>query len=357
LKERRLKEIDGFRAIAVMIVILSHLGVNASPGQTGVLLFFVISGYVITSSITREYGRSNNFSLKNFLKRRALKILPPLFLIVILPSMLFGKEIGLPALISQILFFFNWQYLNTSAGILPGSQVVWSLSVEEQYYIFIALAVALFIQYQRIHIIRFLVSLYLLLFCFAFFSRLIVFYSSNDQNAFGDIPRILYGTDTRMSSIAVGGLFSLYVNSNTFSANHKKYFERYKFSIYILLIVMGIFSVMLRNEFFRNTFKYTTQELVCACLILLVSDSARNFTFVSFVLRGKLVQSIGKASYCIYLSHLIIIVQVREFLKLSDSPVPIIIESTLLFFIVLFVGGLLHLIVDKPFEKIRNSLR
>jgi peptidoglycan/LPS O-acetylase OafA/YrhL len=353
-----MKEIDGFRAVAVLIVVLSHLGISSSPGQTGVLLFFVISGYVITGSITREYGRSGTFSLKNFFKRRALKILPPLFVIVILPSILFAKDIGIRAFISQLLFFFNWQYLTSStAGILPGSQVVWSLSVEEQYYIFIALAVALFIQYKRFEFTRFLAVLYLLIFCFAFISRLIINYSSDDRNAFGDIPRILYGTDSRMSSIAIGGLLSLYVNSNIFETQHRKFFERNKFWIFILLTVVLLFSVMFRNDSFRNTFKYTLQELVFAILILLVTDPARSYRCVSFVLRGRIVQAIGKASYCIYLSHVIIIYQAQQSAKLEYFKVSKVFESILLFFIVLLVGGLFHLIADRPFEKVRNNFR
>jgi peptidoglycan/LPS O-acetylase OafA/YrhL len=192
--ENRKKAVDGYRAIAVILVILSHLDVPRVPGQTGVLFFFVISGYVITSSIIRECSVSFRFSLRNFFLRRAFKLLPPLLLIIILPSFLIVEILDRAALASQAFFYYNWWYLDkSSVGTLDGSQVVWSLSVEEQYYIFIALTVALIFHFFRRSFIPCLIGLYSIVFVYSLISRCAIYYYSNSQNEFGDIFRILYG--------------------------------------------------------------------------------------------------------------------------------------------------------------------
>ena len=351
-------EIDGFRALAVIIVILSHLDFKFFPGQTGVSLFFVISGFVITGSILREVTNLSNFSIKNFYKRRALKLLPPLFFIIILPSFFVAEQINAPAVLSQIFFYFNWQYFQTSTeGILPGSQVVWSLSVEEQYYISIAIIVLIVVKLALNVCVKILALIYLLLYVYSVASRVLIYSTSDSQNYWGDIPRILYGTDTRMSSIAIGGLAAIYLQSRQFSSSHVQKFQKHRFLIHSSLVLLISFSVFIRDPFFRNSLKYVIQELVCALLIVVVSNSSLRYQIFSRLLKSKLLQLIGLASYSIYLSHLVLIILLRDSGVLSDLGVRGLFEKVLIFCCVVSLGILLHLTVDRPFEKIRNSFR
>jgi len=353
----RKREIDGYRAIAVILVILSHLDIRFIPGQSGVLFFFVISGYVITGSILREYAKTDKFSLVNFFRRRALKIIPPLAFIILLPSIIMIKDLNAKAVSSQIFFLYNWQSLKSSTvGILPGSQVVWSLSVEEQYYIFIALAVALLLNVSKPNFVKRLTLVYSLIFLYSFLSRAFLYFNSDSSNAFGDVPRILYGTDTRMSSIAIGGLVSIYLNSNRFLYFHLNFFRKRKKFVHFVLIALTLLSVFYREEFFRNTFKYALQELVCATLIIIVSNASLTYRFFVILLHGKLFQLIGLASYSIYLSHLVIIFFIRKsYLKNFDDLQ--FIQAISIFCIVIFLGILLHMVVDRPFEVMRNKFR
>jgi peptidoglycan/LPS O-acetylase OafA/YrhL len=354
----RRKEIDGFRALAVIIVILSHLDFKSIPGQTGVLLFFVISGFVITASVLREVSDLGKFSIKNFYKRRAFKLLPPLFFIIILPSLFVADQIDAPAILSQIFFYFNWQYFKSSTeGILAGSQVVWSLSVEEQYYISIAIIVSLLVVLALRSFIKLLTLTYLLLYVYSSASRVVIYLNSGDQNEWGDVPRILYGTDTRMSSIAIGGLVAIYVQSKLFSLSHIQKIQKHKFLVHSSLFFMISFSVLNRDEFFRNSIKYVIQDIVCGVLIVMASNPSLSYRILGYLLRSKLLQLIGLASYSIYLSHLVLIVHFRNSSALSDLGITGLLEKVILFGIVVSLGTLLHMIVDKPFEKIRNSFR
>jgi peptidoglycan/LPS O-acetylase OafA/YrhL len=140
-------EIDGLRSIAVLPVLLFHAGFQTfSGGFVGVDIFFVISGYLITSIILKE-KLEDNFQLVNFYERRARRILPALFLIMFFcipfafafmtPSELkdFALSLGATSLFgSNILFWQDAGYFAGPNELKPLLHT-WSLAVEEQYYI------------------------------------------------------------------------------------------------------------------------------------------------------------------------------------------------------------------------------
>jgi peptidoglycan/LPS O-acetylase OafA/YrhL len=140
-------EIDGLRAIAVVPVILFHSGVTwLGGGFVGVDVFFVISGYLITSILVGEM-REGSFSLRRFYERRARRILPPLFFMIlaVLPFawLILGphdlKEfhqslLAIPLFSSNFLFWQQSGYFDTEAELKPMLHT-WSLAVEEQYYV------------------------------------------------------------------------------------------------------------------------------------------------------------------------------------------------------------------------------
>lgn len=148
-------EIDGLRAIAVMVVIFFHAGISIfSGGFVGVDVFFVLSGYLISSIILKEKA-DGNFSLINFYERRARRILPALFLIMflclplawffLLPQALesFSKSlIAVTTFVSNILFWRESGYFSAQADLKPLLHT-WTLSVEEQFYIFLPLFIIL----------------------------------------------------------------------------------------------------------------------------------------------------------------------------------------------------------------------
>src|SRR5450755_3821651 len=135
-------EIDGLRAVAVLVVILYHAGLKGfSGGFVGVDVFFVISGYLITTIILTERERGS-FSLIRFYERRARRILPALFVvmaaclvaawIVLVPGDLkkFGRSVvAVSVFASNILFRIESGYFDTEATLKPLLHT-WSLAVE-----------------------------------------------------------------------------------------------------------------------------------------------------------------------------------------------------------------------------------
>ncbi len=154
------RDIDGLRALAVIPVVLFHFGLGLSGGFVGVDVFFVISGYLITSIIFREIN-AGRFSFADFWARRARRIMPALSVVLlatlavgwfIMPASDYsqlGRAVRYQAMfISNILFMRQDGYFNPASDFKPLLHT-WSLSVEEQYYIFFPLLMVLLTRYLR----------------------------------------------------------------------------------------------------------------------------------------------------------------------------------------------------------------
>jgi peptidoglycan/LPS O-acetylase OafA/YrhL len=144
-------DIDGLRAIAVLAVVLFHIDASLLPGGfAGVDIFFVISGFLITGNIIKDAGSAQGFSWSEFYRRRALRILPVLF-VVLLVTLLVGHFILLPEDLSTLsysslaalfsvanvyfTYFLDTSYFAEDSNLQPLLHL-WSLGVEEQFYLF-----------------------------------------------------------------------------------------------------------------------------------------------------------------------------------------------------------------------------
>ena len=154
-------EIDGLRAVAVLSVVLYHLGVPGLPGGfVGVDIFFVISGYLITGILHHDL-QAGCFSLGHFYRRRALRILPPLILmlavtfgfsvLVMLPGEVRAVARAMVAALlsgSNLLFWASFDYFTPDARENPLLHT-WSLGVEEQFYILVPVLLWAGFRYAR----------------------------------------------------------------------------------------------------------------------------------------------------------------------------------------------------------------
>ena len=148
------REIDGLRSIAVVPVILFHAGLTLfSGGYVGVDIFFVISGYLITSIIVEEV-KQGKFSIVNFYERRARRILPALMVVVIIsyilahifmPAELYvlfaQSAVAVSTFLSNVYFYLTSGYFAPAVDEMPLIHT-WSLAVEEQYYVFFPVMVS-----------------------------------------------------------------------------------------------------------------------------------------------------------------------------------------------------------------------
>jgi peptidoglycan/LPS O-acetylase OafA/YrhL len=151
-------DIDGLRAFAVLAVIAFHVGFNGtSGGFVGVDIFFVISGYLITGIIEKDLN-ADTFSVAAFYERRVRRILPAFVVVLVFTTLLayryllpadtidYGWSLAATAFSASNFYFLSKSgYFESSGPLLH----TWSLSVEEQFYIFFPLMMALFFRYRR----------------------------------------------------------------------------------------------------------------------------------------------------------------------------------------------------------------
>jgi peptidoglycan/LPS O-acetylase OafA/YrhL len=132
--------LDGLRGLAVLAVMAFHTSPAAHGGFFGVDIFFVISGYLITSLLLREFDRTGRVDVRAFYIRRALRLAPALLFMLLLTVplilILLHDEMGMPVIVavgSVLLYVANWANVAVATGTGPLTHT-WSLSIEEQFY-------------------------------------------------------------------------------------------------------------------------------------------------------------------------------------------------------------------------------
>lgn len=139
----RIDWLDGWRAVAVSLVIASHVGQHyhwtyGIPGKLGVFIFFFISGYIVTRLLLKEREATGRIDIADFYRRRALRILPPL--LVYITICLFLGQTEISSAVRSLLFTCNITHLPGDCGWTLGH--TWSLAFEEQYYLMIPVLLA-----------------------------------------------------------------------------------------------------------------------------------------------------------------------------------------------------------------------
>src|SRR5580658_5807511 len=141
--------LDGVRGVAVVAVLLYHGGVSwAQGGFLGVEAFFVLSGFLITSLLLAEWAGSGRISLRHFWARRARRLLPALFVVVVVCAiyeLVVGSSRAVPDfgadVLATALYVANWHQIWTGSGYFAQTGLVsplqhtWSLAIEEQFYL------------------------------------------------------------------------------------------------------------------------------------------------------------------------------------------------------------------------------
>src|SRR3569833_1014084 len=147
LTNRHFPSLDGLRGVAILMVVFSHLGLSHAHyydlifnGKAGVLLFFVLSGFLITTLCIKEKIITGNISLRNFYTRRALRIFPVAYLYIIaivVLNLLFKLNIGYISILGAALYLMNISSFFRTHSFSWFTAHFWSLAVEEQFYLLV----------------------------------------------------------------------------------------------------------------------------------------------------------------------------------------------------------------------------
>lgn len=358
-------EIDGLRAIAVLSVILYHAGIEIFKGGfVGVDIFFVISGFLITSIILKDL-EMGDFTISKFYQRRVRRILPAL-ITVILISIPFALFLLPPedlhnfakSSISSLTFWSNFQF-SLEAGYFdtPGEYKpllhTWSLSIEEQFYIIYPIFFIFFIKFNK-KILIFITSIILLLSLFfsqwsgnfnlqyPFIDDDILFYSQSFWSEF----MMPFG---RIWELALGALcgFLIVSKKNYFQVNNKKVVLFNFFSL--VGIVLIFFSFFYLSENFPYPSFYSLIPTLGTALLILFCQKD---TLVQKILSYRILVFIGLISYSAYLFHYPIFSFIKYSYFTTDGFLYIFLIP-----LILFIAFLNWKYIEKPFRQKNTPIK
>jgi peptidoglycan/LPS O-acetylase OafA/YrhL len=339
------KEIDGLRALAVVSIIFFHAGYKAfNGGYVGVDIFFVISGFLITSIILKDI-QQGKFHLVEFYERRARRLLPALFC-VILVSMIFAWVWMLPNEITEfsqsvlsVLFFvsnfFFWNdsgYFSTSAEFRPLLHT-WSLAVEEQFYLLFPAILIFSLLLKRLYTTSILVLIGVLSFVFSIWAS-----TYKPTLAFFLIP-------SRIWEFVLGSLAATLVLRPSFDTWLLKRVYRE------LVCVVGLVLILYSVFFFKKDMVYPGYLAVVPTLgtVLLLVFTTHE-TVVGKLLGLKPIVVVGVISYSAYLWHQ----PLFAFMRLRELD-PLSLEISALLIFLSFALGYLTWRFIEPIWRIKKG--
>ncbi len=335
-------EIDGLRALAVLSVIGFHAGIYGfSGGYLGVDIFFAISGYLITAVILAE-KHAGTFSLSDFYTRRARRILPALFMVLLVclpfswlwmvPEQLveFSKTLlAVPLFASNVLFWRTAGYFGPAIETTPLLHT-WSLGVEEQYYLLFPVFLLVLWERGRRRLLCATIAIVLASLVFSQWGSIY-----HPDFTFFLAP-------TRAWELLLGSILALIA----FEKPVNDYVSRYVAQILSLLgFVLIIISIAFYDEYIPTPSLYTFVPVFGAVLIL---GFAMKDTLVGKLLSQKFFVNIGLVSYSAYLWHQPVFAFARIYLLAPISP-----EFTIVLLVLISVLSFLTWrYVEMPFRNI-----
>jgi peptidoglycan/LPS O-acetylase OafA/YrhL len=330
-------DIDGLRAIAVTSVILFHLG-YLTNGYLGVDIFFVISGFLITSIIYTSASKKE-FSLLKFYERRIRRIIP-LLLFICLTALILGIAVMLPEdleNLSQSVIASNLSINNILMYITSGNywatknefkplMHTWSLGVEEQYYLIYPF-IFYFFQSRKTKLSVYLIIALTLL-------SLLAFIIQNDYSS------KFYLIQYRFFELSIGGLGAIYL----YNLNSEK--PRFNISLLYLSITITILLVAIPISSIKP-FLNILITLSTGGILLTGSQYFNKQGIYNSLFGNKVIVGIGKISFSVYMWHQIIFAFARYTMIEEMTTM----WSIVLIIITLLLSLITYSLIEKPFRN------
>ena len=345
----KIPALDGIRALSFLIVFISHDRLEEQvPGLFGVVVFFFLSGYLITTLMRIEIEKTGNLSIRNFFLRRAFRILPPFYIVLLLILWIVwaGWLQGFHTtsdLVASLFYVTNYWNIYVHSVMMPGFNIFWSLAVEEHFYMIFPFAVLLMLclrlrRKTQAALLLGVCGIVLLWRC------ILVFKLHSLDMTFGPVNyplRTMYATDTRLDSILFGCVLGLWCNP---ILDEK---PRHSLVASILGSVVLLATFIIRTPEFRETFRYTLQGL--ALMPLFISAITWHDHWAFKWLDSPPLRFMGVLSYTLYLVHYPIL-NLAE--KWTDNRLVVGISALAISVLVAYA---IHLLVERPMANLRRK--
>ncbi|CAB4871100.1 MAG: acyltransferase family protein [Actinobacteria bacterium] len=325
--------LDGVRALAVLGVLLYHADLDWLPGGfLGVDVFFVLSGFLITSLILEEFDRSGRIDFKKFYLGRARRLLPALLLVLLVVSLAAAfvyrdaaRQVASDALAS-VLYVNNWWYIVADQsyfefiGRPPLLKHLWSLAVEEQFYlIWPAIAFLVVRRYARRGV--FTLAMTLAVLSTAWMLWLAV---ANGYPDFADPSRAYFGTDSHAMGLLVGAALATVWRPGRMRGKISAGAARLIMAVGIAALLAVVWFFAFAGEF--TPWLYRGGFLVLALLVaLLIAAASHPGVPLGRAMGRQPLRYIGQRSYGLYLWHWPIFMITRPGLDVPLDGFPLLV--------------------------------
>jgi peptidoglycan/LPS O-acetylase OafA/YrhL len=325
---------------------VAHAGLDKIvPGRLGVNIFFLLSGYLITTLMIREREKTGWISLKLFYIRRTLRIFPPMYAIMAATLLYLWfvhhlEGITFAGVCSQAFYYQNY-YFHDGKGLIPGLGVLWSLAVEEHFYLFFPLLMLLFLNRFKMDYRQIAIALLWICLAILIWRSFVVFTFSNGLEWARDT------SDCRADSILFGCALACW--EQTPLATH--IFSRKRLEHVILpgSILILLFTLVFRNPVFRETLRYTLQGVALAPILYYVVHLPGSW--IGRMLNMRWLAALGTLSYALYLLHDTVLLEVDQVIHSK------VIAGALSLLIAILLAYLIHIFVEKPTDSMRKRFR
>lgn len=352
--------LDGIRAIAFLIVFIAHSMPHRDlPGGFGVTIFFFLSGYLITTLLRSEaqHCQDTDFKktalkktdlkkidLKNFYLRRVLRIFPPCYITVVIVStlaacgLIYNTE-SYNSLVAAFLYFSNYWNIFTHTNLPAGLGVLWSLAVEEHYYLIFPALYAWFVR-AKVHSRR--QAAILLGLCAAALvwrvCRAAWFHSPWEN--------IYEATDTRFDSILYGCILAIAANPRL--GDKVRWLTKHANALATAGAFLIALSFAYRNPFFRDTVRYSLLGVGLTPIFFLITLPGDRF--LTRCLEQPALRWLGQLSYSMYLIHHVLFHHFYHYHRPSLPLAAAILAATILY------AQLMRTFVELPIQSARNRM-
>ncbi|WP_299139447.1 acyltransferase family protein [uncultured Corynebacterium sp.] len=359
---RQVKGLDGLRGLAVIAVVLYHFFPSLLPGgYLGVDLFFVLSGFLITSLLVREFRTSGTISLKDFWVRRFRRILPAAVSVLVMCTALVAwiggdLAVGLRQQFLGTLFFVNnWTQIATSQSYFADNEIqvfahYWSLAVEEQFYVIWPLLITGVFLISRRKPRRLPIFIATVLAIGSAVAMALIYVPGEDPT------RVYYGTDTHAFGLLTGAVLSLLMTSTKSDPQADSWAAAGKAESRIAGIIGTLALIGYGAQLFLMPddaeITYRGGLFLTSVLgVLMVWGVVREYGPMTPLFRTKVMRWFGQRSFSLYLWHWPVIMMLKALFEGNQNSDKSWILGLVAVPISLLLSEISYQFIENPFRR------
>jgi peptidoglycan/LPS O-acetylase OafA/YrhL len=342
LNSSEIPALNGVRFIAVFLVIFYHLNFQLVPGGHGVMLFFVLSGFLITWLLLKENEKTNTISLKHFFQRRVIRIFPAFYaywLIAVAILLILKKDVPWGHAISSLFYFSNY-YGALHPELNNLFSHTWSLAIEEQFYLCFP-----FLFFAFANNLKRFTNVLTVIILTIWIWRFILVFGFQVKDSY-----IYSAFDTRIDQLLVGCLLAMVLRQGKLKNFWEAALKNALMPLLpVALLLLSIFFGSMNSVVYKDTVGFMIEPVLMAIIIAQLILFSASFWWKW--LEWRTVKYLGMISYSLYLYQQLTLYSVTKVL----SDFSLIVQVVCAVSVTIIAATFSYYAIEKPFLRLKNT--